>query len=131
MYTNEFLDLKVARFYMFKQSNTMRDIPPTAESLLRHIKRSAFQAGHIWGNTISQEPVPDVEQWSWVKLSCGAMQIDSTPSLNPDILKDLVTTCKHQKSTLATVTCETCTCAKKGLQCLEQCSCKRRCLLKH
>ena len=74
----------------------MRDIPPAAESLLRHIKRSAFQAGHIWGKTISQKPVPDVEEWSWVKLPCGAMHIDWSPSLNSNILKGLVTTCKHQ-----------------------------------
>ena len=132
MYTSEFLDLNVARFYMFQQSNIMRDIPPTAESLLRHIKRSAFQAGHIWGNTILQEPVPEVERWGWVNLPCGTMQIDWALILNADVLKDLVTTCKHQKSALATVTCKTYkTCAKKGLPCLEQCSCKRRCLLKH
>ena len=41
-----------------------------------------------------------------MNLPCGTMQIDWAFILNADVLKDLVKTCNHQKSELATVTCK-------------------------
>ena len=43
-------------------------IPPTADSLLQHTKRSMYQAGHCWGKSLVpsyQSPCPS--KWRWVK----------------------------------------------------------------
>ena len=31
-----------------KKSREIENVPPTAAALLEHMKRAAFQAGHIW-----------------------------------------------------------------------------------
>ena len=55
--TCEFQTLNEARRYLFsKKSREMENIPPSQAALLEHSKRAAFQAGHIWGQTLVSEP---------------------------------------------------------------------------
>ena len=47
----------------------MENIPPSQAALLEHSKRAAFQAGHIWGQTLVSEPeVPTPGEWGWEEL---------------------------------------------------------------
>ena len=42
-----------------KGSRTLENIPPTQGALLQHVKRAAFQAGHVWGQALqSQQELP-------------------------------------------------------------------------
>ena len=41
-------------------------IPPTRAALKEHCKRSAFQAGHLWGQSLLCSPVlPSPIHWGW------------------------------------------------------------------
>jgi len=46
--TTELQGVDAGRRYFFsKKSREIENIPPTAAALLQHMKRAAFQAGHI------------------------------------------------------------------------------------
>ena len=48
----------------------MENIPPMKEALRKHVKRAAFQAGHIWGQSQIPKPkVPSPHEWGWVKVT--------------------------------------------------------------
>lgn len=43
-------------------------IPPTQGALKEHAKRAAFQAGHIWGQSVVRDPeLPCPSKWGWLK----------------------------------------------------------------
>ena len=45
-----------ARQVLFAQGNkSIENIPPTQAHLAQHIKRAAYQAGHVWGQAL--EPI--------------------------------------------------------------------------
>ena len=44
--------------FVSSSSNELRDIPPSLDALSLHVCRSAFQAGWIWGNSVSQAACP-------------------------------------------------------------------------
>ena len=45
-------------------------IPPTSAALLQHVKRSAYQAGHVWGQALVSSPaLPTPAEWGWSKIS--------------------------------------------------------------
>ena len=56
-------------------------------------------------------------------------EIDWTPPIKQQLIKDFTTTCKQAKSLLPSVNCTKCACAKKEIPCIEQCSCRRKCSL--
>ena len=42
------------------------NIPPTESALKEHVKRTAYQAGHIWGQTLTPRPeLPSPQDWGW------------------------------------------------------------------
>ena len=42
-----------ARQALFEQDNkSIENIPPTQAALAQHIKRAAYQAGHVWGQAL-------------------------------------------------------------------------------
>ena len=46
-----------ARKQLFVQKGRQFDnIPPTEAALIEHVKRTAYQAGHIWGQTLTPSP---------------------------------------------------------------------------
>ena len=44
-------------------SGGFRELPPSNDGLELHILRSAFQAGWVWGNTLSQKATPSNDEW--------------------------------------------------------------------
>ena len=58
-----------ARLDLFtRKQRSYELIPPTQGALKEHAKRAAFQAGHIWGQSIVRQPeLPCPSKWGWVK----------------------------------------------------------------
>ena len=58
-----------ARLDMFAwKQKSYEMIPPSQSALLEHIKRAAYQAGHVWDQTLIREPViPTPAEWGWRK----------------------------------------------------------------
>ena len=46
-----------ARFNLFSHSadDNLRRLPPTKNALKMHVQRAAFQAGWVWGNSLTQD----------------------------------------------------------------------------
>jgi len=63
--TSERQGLDPAKHYLFSmKSREIENILPTAAALLEHMKRAAFQAGHIWGQCLVAKPfVPQPSDW--------------------------------------------------------------------
>ena len=121
-YGKKVCDLDVLRFTLFtsKTSSNFRELPPTKDALSLHISRSAFQAGWLRGNTLSEEVLPSVEEWGWL-IDAGELHVRWVTD-NQSNLGLLIDTCKCR-----TTACKSCKCAKKKIKCLSFCGCKRQC----
>jgi hypothetical protein len=55
------------RQYLFtKKNRTLENIPPTQAALKEHAKRAAFQAGHIWKQSLQKTAIlPEPTNWGW------------------------------------------------------------------
>lgn len=58
-----------ARLDLFAKKQKPFDLlPPTQSSLKEHAKRAAYQAGHIWGQSVIREPETECPSgWGWSK----------------------------------------------------------------
>ena len=66
--TSDLTHVNEAREELFSQRHKMENIPPTLAALEQHIKRAAYQAGHVWGQTLVAEPkLPTPACWGWEK----------------------------------------------------------------
>ena len=116
-------DLDEFRFQLFQRSSTndLRNLPPSAAALVLHINRSAYQAGWVWGNTLTLHQTPSAELWGWklfnehlfVKWTFSSTHVDLDPVLG-------ICRCR-------TLKCVSCKCAKNSRKCLTYCSCTRKC----
>ena len=52
---------------LFAQGNkSIENIPPTQAALTQHIKRAAYQAGHVWGQVLEpMQELPSPAEWGW------------------------------------------------------------------
>ena len=118
------------RLDLFKMgsSNNIREIPPSKRGLNLHIRRSAYQSGWVWGNTASQEPTPQLEEFSW-KVTGTKLAIEWGSNLTGDLLQRLTKTCscKSGRSDLSAKLCQSCVCRRGSVSCIDQCKCKRSC----
>ncbi|KAG7172955.1 hypothetical protein Hamer_G008452 [Homarus americanus] len=62
-------DVNMLRKKLFsRKSRSLEHLPPTRAALEQHIKRTAYQAGHIWGQaTIALVSLPSLCDWGWMK----------------------------------------------------------------
>ena len=57
---------------MFAKTSSVQRIPPTRAALEQHIKRAAFQVGHIWGQALVSLPdLPIPCSWGWLRTDDG------------------------------------------------------------
>ena len=58
-------DLDGLRFVQFvsRSSNDFRELPLSKDALSRHVIRSAYTAGWVWGNALSEDPLILVEDY--------------------------------------------------------------------
>ena len=59
--------LNEARQVLFAQGNkSIENILPTQAALAQHIKRAAYQAGHVWGQVLGpMQELPSPAEWGW------------------------------------------------------------------
>ncbi|KAG7153951.1 hypothetical protein Hamer_G027474, partial [Homarus americanus] len=67
--TSTCCDVNVLRKKLFsRKSRSLEHLPPTRAALEQHIKRAAYQAGHIWGQAaIAFVILPSPCDWGWMK----------------------------------------------------------------
>ena len=67
--TSNCLDVNSCRRNLFvKRGRAMDALPPTSAALLQHSFRAAYQAGHVWRQSlIAQQQLPPPENWGWKK----------------------------------------------------------------
>ena len=63
--TIQITDVNEARKKLFiKKYKQLDKLPPTKAALREHILRTAYQAGHVWGQCTESTPIlPDARYW--------------------------------------------------------------------
>ena len=65
-------DVNKARNKLFAKKSSVQNIPPTYAALEQHVRRSALQGGHVWGQALVPEPVlPPPTDWGWHRCDDG------------------------------------------------------------
>ncbi|KAG7172779.1 hypothetical protein Hamer_G007018 [Homarus americanus] len=105
-----------------RKSRSLEHLPPTRAALEQHIKRAAYQVGHIWGQgAIAFVILPSPCDWGWMKSG--------------DELEPLWTTLSEvSKSCHELISCGCrkhcggkCRCKKAALKCTGLCACEGGC----
>ena len=113
-----------ARKQLFCHGNRqVENIPPTKEVLHQHVKRAAFQAGHIWGQSQILKPeVPLPHEWGWVKSDKDGWQ--PFWMVMPEASKGChqLIKCKCKKRCTGN-----CKCFVTNLPCTQLCLCSGQC----
>ena len=115
-----------ARKVIFSQKGrTLENIPPSADALLQHTKRVAYQAGHCWGQSLVSIPeLPSPGEWGWPRSESDTWQPRWTtlPEASK-VCQELVKCgCKVEKGCRGR-----CKCAKAGMPCTALCKCGGEC----
>ena len=65
--TSNCLDVNSCRRDLFvKKGRTMEALTPTFAALVQHSFRAAYQAGHVWRQSLNQQQqLPSLEDWGW------------------------------------------------------------------
>ena len=122
-------DITYHRYDSFIKSPTtnLRALMPAQSSLFLHVLCSAYQAGWVWGNTVSQIPPPPTEEWGWIyhngELRIQWTQKEATESA-PSAFTLAIKICQCRKAL-----CKQCKCTKEKRPCLIFCKCQRKCIL--
>ena len=54
----------------------MDNFPPTQAALVEHIKRAAYQAGHVWAQMlVASSELPSPKEWRWEKNISGGWEV--------------------------------------------------------
>ena len=108
-----------ARLDLFAHKQRAYDsIPPTSGALKEHVKRPAFQAGHIWNqSTVCNPQLPSPGDWGWTK-------VDGTWVPHWTELAAVAKSCQELTRCGCKVHCSgRCRCFKAGLSCTALCEC--------
>ena len=111
-------DIDVVRMEVFCQkTKDVERIPPTADAVLQHLKRSSYQAS-IWNAAhISEMSVPNPELHGWMVEDGKLVPIWVTTPLAKDVFNtEIKCSC--------TKLCSACKCTKAALKCTRMCKCK-------
>ena len=119
-------EVNQARKELFTQKGRhMEGIPPTRAALLEHIKRAAFQAGHVWGqSTLPSPDLPSPSEWGWKRSTTGTWETCWTalPQATQACRELLRCGCKKEKGCRGQ-----CKCRRASLQCTDFCKCLGLC----
>ena len=70
--TSTCTNVNKARKKLFAKTSSVKRIPPSHAALEQHVKRAAFQGGHVWGKALTPHPVlPSPTSWGWVMTDGG------------------------------------------------------------
>jgi len=80
--TSTCTDTDKARKKLFARKNNAELIPPTKAALEEHVKRAAYQGGHVWGHVLLPVPeLPPATSWEWTKSAEGLYEPHWTPKI--------------------------------------------------
>ena len=101
-----------ARQVLFAQGNkSIEIIPLTQAALAQHVKRAAYQAGHVWGEAL--EPM---QEWRWQQSPEGWSLKWTTLAEASKASSELVS-CGYKRACRGL-----CKCTKANLPCTAMCS---------
>ena len=113
-----------ARQALFSQGTRSIDhIPPTQTALEQHIKRAAYQAGQVWGQSLQAiQELPSPLEWGWEKSTeAGWIPKWTTLPEASKICNELIR-CGCKKACRGL-----CKCTKSNLPCTALCNCSGNC----
>lgn len=116
-------DVNAARQFMFSNGKrAIESIPPTQDALYQHFKRSAYQAGHVWGQTLQpMQELPNLNDWGWKQEQDILVPLWTTIPEASQVCTELIS-CGCKKSCS-----KRCKCSKANLPCTDLCYCKGNC----
>lgn len=117
--SSSYKEVNEARLDLFARKQRSYDsIPPTSAALKEHCKRAAFQAGHIWGQSLLCSPIlPSPSHWGW-------HQKDRTWLPHWTDLPAVAKSCQELTRCGCKKECSgRCKCFKSGLTCTPLCGC--------
>ena len=114
--------LDEARMELFCRDNkAMENIPPTADALLHHARRAAYQA-RVWATSEKAQqrrPTPESWGWTWDENNKKWEPVWMTQGIASKACQELVKCgCKSEKGRGAR-----CSCKKANWSCTELCKC--------
>ena len=116
-------EVNIARASMFSQGTRgIEGIPTTQAALEQHIKRAAFQAGHVWGCTL--DPIrerPSAAEWGWHLSSDGWIPTWTSLPEASKACNELIK-CGWKRAIRGL-----CKCNKANLPCTALCTCNGNC----
>ena len=107
-----------ARQVLFAQGNkSIENIPPTQAALAQHMKRAAYQAGHVWGQGLEpMQELPSPAEWGWQQSPEGWSPKWTTLAEASKACSELVS-CGYKRACRGL-----CKCTKANLPCTALCS---------
>ena len=117
--SSSYKEVNEARLDLFARKQQSYDcIPSTSAALREHCKRAAFQAGHVWDQSLVCSPVlPSPRHWGW-------HQKDSTWLPHWTDLPAVAKSCQELTRCGCRKECSgRCKCFKFGLSCTALCGC--------
>ena len=121
--TSSCLTVDEARKQLFtRKSRWFNSIPPTRNALLQHVKRTAYQASHIWGQALIASPlVPSPRYWGWITDSGEWRPLCTT-------LPEITKSCQELVKCGCKKGCRGgCGCRRVSLRCTTLCACPEEC----
>ncbi len=121
--TSESGSVNETRKHLFAKGRQLDNIPPTEAALREHVKRAAYQAGQVWGQSLIQmQELPSPEQYGWTKVDDKWCPFWTQ-------LPEASKTCKELVKCGCKKSCDSkrCKCTKADLPCTELCFCKGSC----
>ena len=121
--TSDLQSVNEARKQLFAYGNWhIENIPPTKAALLQHVKRAAFQAGHVWGQSlVVNARTPSPADWGWEGVGDTWFPTWSHLSEASKSCRELIKcACKGNFT-------GRCKCKKANLPCTQLCSCGGQC----
>ena len=123
-------EINKARKKIFAKKNNVQLIPPTKAALEEHVKRAAYQGGHVayqgghvWGQTLLPTPeLPPPSSWGWIKNDEGVYEPHWTKLPKAAHSCYELVSCKCKKRCV-----KRCKCKKAALECTALCVCEGEC----
>lgn len=115
-------EINQARQQLLVKKSSVELIPPTLAALEQHVRRAAYQGGHVWGQVLLPNPtLPSPTDWGWVKSNGLFEPYWTTLPTASDSCRELIS-CGCKMGCV-----KNCRCKKASLTCTALCACGGAC----
>ena len=119
------ITVNTSRQLFTQKGRAMDALPPTEAALLQHVKRVAYQAGHVWGQALLKNPVlPSPLEWGWIKTNTATWEPFWTalPEASKSCQELIKCDCDQARGCRSS-----CKCVKSSMKCTALCKCGGDC----